>query len=303
MKPQTGFAGSGFPKQSVTEKWGTALKQGYRLICMALGLFLLLAGTGCSAAPEAVEAGGILWFCQPASGGTLCVEPAYDSLGDTGRIFRSDLSGKVIVPEEIDGKPVTELADRAFFESEETTEIVLGEEIRTIGKECFYGCTALRTAELPASVRELGENAFSKSGIERLSFPESLRTIGREDSLPFYGCQSLKEILVDPENLYYFSEGGVLFSKKKKTLLCYPAAKQGSSYVIPDTVEKLAPGSFWMCTNLETLTIPASVRKMECRFADCHALKMLMVPEDRLEDDQEHPALEGFTGKLEGYTR
>ena len=91
----------------------------------------------------------------------------------------------------------------------------------------------LRTAELPASVRELGENAFSKSGIERLSFPESLRTIGREDSLPFYGCQSLKEILVDPENLYYFSEGGVLFSKKKKTLLCYPAAKQGSSYVIP----------------------------------------------------------------------
>ncbi len=47
---------------------GDGMKQGYRLICMALGLFLLLAGTGCSAAPEAVEAGGILWFCQPASG-------------------------------------------------------------------------------------------------------------------------------------------------------------------------------------------------------------------------------------------
>jgi len=272
------------------------------LLFLLLGM-LLLPAAGCSGTPETAEFGGIVWFCHSASGGTLRVEPAYDPIGETGRIFRSDLSGKVAVPEEIDGKLVTGLADRAFFGSAETTEVVLGNAVETIGKECFYGCTALRTVCLPESIRDCGQNAFSQSGIESFMIPEGLRSLGSEDSQPFFGCVSLQEILVAKENLYYLSESGVLFSKNKKTLLCYPAEKKGSAYVISDTVEKLAPGSFSGCAYLQSLTIPASVKKMENRFFGCEALKTLLVPETQLEDYRENPVLADFTGTLEGYTR
>ena len=250
-----------------------------------------------------MEVGGVVWTYHTVSGGTLCVAPAYEPIGEVGRIYHSDLSGRVVVPEEIDGKQVTALDDRAFFESTETTEIALGDGIETIGKECFYGCTGLKTVLLPEGLRECGQNAFTKSGIETLSIPESLRSLGSEDSQPFFGCDALHEILVDNDNLHYLSESGVLFSKNRKTLLCYPAQKRGSAYVIADTVEKLAPGSFSGCVYLEALTIPASVREMENQFYACDVLTTIYVPEGTLQDYEENPALSDFDGALEEYTR
>lgn len=56
---------------------------------------------------------------------------------------------------------------------------------------------------------------------------------------------NLKEISVDEENEKYSSNDGVLFDKKKETLMYYPRAKQSTEYTVPNTVRYINNCSFY----------------------------------------------------------
>ena len=117
------------------------------------------------------------------------------------------------------------------------------------------------------------------------------------------GCQCLTQIEVHPDNSFYTSDGGVLFSKKKHKLIKYPAGRQGE-YVIPDMVcdvgeyqanvfencrgltsvvisssmTEIKDGMFSNCTALTTVFVSKSVERIECdAFADCAALQTITV--------------------------
>ena len=51
---------------------------------------------------------------------------------------------QLIIPEQINGKPVTEVAAFAFYENEDLKEVELPKTINTIGKAAFYGCMNAR---------------------------------------------------------------------------------------------------------------------------------------------------------------
>ena len=74
----------------------------------------------------------------------------------------------------------------------------------------------------------------------------------------FYGCDSLKEINMSPENKYYTSSDGVLFNKNKTELICCPMGKTGD-YIIPNTVKIIKSPGFNCCKKLTSITIPNSV--------------------------------------------
>ena len=60
-------------------------------------------------------------------------------------------------------------------------------------------------------------------------------------------------------NRNYTSLDGVLFSKDKTELICYPAGKIDESYIIPNDVTTIGYAAFSSCASLENITIPASV--------------------------------------------
>ncbi len=117
------------------------------------------------------------------------------------------------VPAEIEGVPVTKIADYAFrqdaypkkillpdsiveigraaFEGcESLREIRIGEGCLRIGDSAFSGCKELRTAELSASLTEIGEEAFfGCRQIRVLRLGSSLRRIGDD---AFMGCERLR---------------------------------------------------------------------------------------------------------------
>lgn len=72
---------------------------------------------------------------------------------------------------------------------------------------------------------------------------------------PFYYCINLQEIIVEDGSENYVVEDGVLFSKDKKTLFAYPAMKEGTEYTIPASVERIADGAFYGCSNLEQIKV------------------------------------------------
>ncbi|MBN1462073.1 MAG: leucine-rich repeat domain-containing protein [Paludibacteraceae bacterium] len=77
---------------------------------------------------------------------------------------------------------------------------------------------------------------------------------------------------VDPANLSYTSDDGVLFNKTKSDLIICSMVKKGI-YEIPSSVTKISSGAFAYCDSLTSVIIPQSVTEIgDTAFYGCHAL-------------------------------
>jgi PKD repeat protein len=65
--------------------------------------------------------------------------------------------GAVTIPSEIDGLPVTSIADKAFDSVTNLTSITMGSSLTSIGENAFAFCTSLSTATIPGSVTNFGD--------------------------------------------------------------------------------------------------------------------------------------------------
>lgn len=101
--------------------------------------------------------------------------------------------GKILViPDEIDGVPVTAIAPEGFAGCEGITTIILPNGLETIGKDAFRGCPDLRGIYFPDTLREIGEGAFANCiSMEAVSVPAGIESIGTN---AFTGCASLMYI-------------------------------------------------------------------------------------------------------------
>ena len=68
---------------------------------------------------------------------------------------------------------------------------------------------------------------------------------------------TLSTITVEAGSSYFQAIDNLLFSSDGKTLFCYPAAKEGSSYELPAAVTAVEDGAFAYCTHLATITVNA----------------------------------------------
>lgn len=103
-----------------------------------------------------------------------------------------------------------------------------------------------------------GEIGGTHDGVTSLTLPKTLETVWCEA----LGMKGLTAIEVAAGSLYFSSADGVLFNADMTALVQYPAAREGTAYVIPDTVIAVASGAFWgkSALALETLTLGKSVR-------------------------------------------
>ena len=119
------------------------------------------------------------------------------------------------------------------------------------------------------TVTTIDFDAFDGDAMTSVSIPSTVTNIGLA---PFYSCESLTTITVDPANLFYCSVSGVLFDANTNTLIQFPGGVAGN-YAIPGTVTNIASYAFDDCTNLAGITIPASVTRMgEEAFENCTSL-------------------------------
>src|SRR5262249_43751461 len=95
----------------------------------------------------------------------------------------------------------------------------------------------------------------------------------------FENLSSLQAINVDGANEYYSSVNGVLFDKSQSSLLRYPVAKAGSSYLIPNSASSIVAAAFQNCANLTSLTTGNSVTNIgDAAFQGCLGLAIATFP-------------------------
>ncbi len=179
------------------------------------------------------------------------------------RGYNPTISGYIVLPDKIEGYPVTRIAGSAFFDCETITGVVIPESVTVIMdsafKNCknletavlpdkltelkngvFYGCSALKSIELPETLTTIGDQAFRACvNIERIEIPGSVKTIGE---LAFDSCQKLSSIILN-EGLQEIGADAFLN--------CYEL----SEIAIPDSVTAIGEDAFDSCRKLENVTI------------------------------------------------
>ena len=103
--------------------------------------------------------------------------------------------GRVVIPREYNGAPVTGIVQPYYPEEagvSEITEVVIPDTVRCIGSEALQYYTALTRVDIPDSVRSIGDYAFGgDTSLTELRLPEGILAVGIGC---FTGCTSLREV-------------------------------------------------------------------------------------------------------------
>ncbi len=149
----------------------------------------------------------------------------------------------LVIPDEIDGNPVTAIGASAFFQKSNFTSLYIGKNVKTIGNEAFRqakGITSVTFAD-DCVVETFGSSAFR--GCEVLpsfTMPNTVKTIGE---------------------------------------MCFQADPMLASVTLSNQLTGLAPNTFNGCSLLDGVTIPASVTTIgNTAFCNCTTLSTITIP-------------------------
>ena len=125
------------------------------------------------------------------------------SRGNPAESYWSEL----VIPAEMDGRPVTAIADGAFADHLNLESVTLPDSVTSIGARAFSGCYRLSSVNFPENLVSIGDEAFWSTNLTYPVLPASLEFIGEN---AFRYNHSLNCIV--PENsfaLRYCEENGL----------------------------------------------------------------------------------------------
>ncbi len=85
--------------------------------------------------------------------------------------------GEVVIPAEIDGEAITEIASEAFAKNTDITSVVIPEGVEKIGHQAFNECSNLASVELPYSLYEMGAEVFRSCALTEITIPGGLSKV------------------------------------------------------------------------------------------------------------------------------
>ncbi|MBQ7761699.1 MAG: leucine-rich repeat domain-containing protein [Clostridia bacterium] len=121
----------------------------------------------------------------------ICTEQSYIY---NGRV----VTDKYYLPSTLKSVTITggNILQGAFSGCGSLTEIILPNDITSIGKEAFADCTGIEKIEIPSGVESLGAGVFKNcTGLKKIDVPSGVSVIKEES---FYNCTALTEVLLSP---------------------------------------------------------------------------------------------------------
>ena len=224
-------------------------------------------------------------------------------LNEDGTAMITNWNGEeesLAIPEELDGRKVTEIGTTAFYAATGLRDVTIPDSVTGIGPSAFYECGSLTGVSIPDSVLEIddyafclcgslkdvtipdsvlriGKMAFTASAIADITIPASVEEIGR---WAFGSCHGLTDIEVSPENENFQVMDHALVETASKTLIAYPEGLTDQEYAIPDGILKIGDSAFSYCDNLVRIAIPDGVTEIgEHAFSSCRHLTDVNLPD------------------------
>lgn len=159
-----------------------------------------------------------------------------------------------------------ELGEGAFRNNDPLNNIIIPDNITEIPNSCFAGCTSLDNVTLSKNLRKIGDNAFRGTAFTELNeafFPATLTEIG----LQAFSRSKLKKVVL-PNHITTI--GG----------FCFYECNDLESISFSSGMTEVADGICNSCEKLVDITIPASIIKIgERAFSSTERLSHISLPE------------------------
>ena len=212
---------------------------------------------------------------------------------------------ELIIPADINGVPVTKIADEAFYH-DYLTKIEMPEGIIEIGDRAL-ACPYMTTIVLPSTLEVMGEGAFAKAAFEEVVIPskvtvipdsafqsnQELKTVAFLGAVTeigdgaFSGCDALRTVEL-PQTV--ISIGKNAFSTSGLSSLIIPPGvtviESGTfqhtplkSITLPEGIVEIGEQAFFCCNGLSSVELPESLQKIGVKaFYGCGRLTELELP-------------------------
>ncbi len=226
---------------------------------------------------------------------------------------------EAIIPETIEGKPVTTIADLAFYKTR-VKKVVIPDSVTSIGDGAFIKCdqynkkddlnylgnsknpylylaeTANRditTAKIDENCRFIGEEAFQNcKKLTNVTIPDSVISV---DNNVFTGCENLVynvkdglKYLGNSENQYYYLAGTTSTDMTTAQIdvncriigsYAFQDCTKLTNIAIPNGVITIERAAFYNC-GIEKIEIPDSTMLVDSGFWECSNLTSISVAKD-----------------------
>ena len=197
------------------------------------------------------------------------------------------LTGAVTLPDSIVGKPVTAIADLAFFNNAVLTSVTIPSGVTSIGAQAFQGCANLTSLTMQVGVTSFGDYAFQGCGkLASLTIPSSVTSIGYQ---AFQGCSSLVSVTI-PNSVTTLGDAAFAACPSLASVTISSSMTSLGDYLfqyciglttvtIPVSVTHIGTGAFYGCSGLTGVTLPTNLTTLGPQaFAFCSGLTSLTVP-------------------------
>lgn len=148
--------------------------------------------------------------------------------------------------------------------------------VKTADNELMQAC---KNTVIPNTVTSISGYAFRDcTPLESVFIPASVSAVKNTcNDSPFWGCDNLVSIKVDPANAVYDSRGNCnAIIKTKNNELAYGC--QGT--ILPDGVRTIGNRAFYECTGLKSIVVPEGVTFIDDNaFFGCENMTSISLPE------------------------
>jgi len=230
--------------------------------------------------------------------------------------YTGTASGNLVLPDEIEGKPVKSIGTNAFRAGYSFTgNLIIPESVEHIGDYAFSECNKLEgSLVLPKNLKTIGDRAFYRcirlTG--SLIIPETIESMGE---YAFYDCTGFDgDLEIYVENI----EVGVFCGASGfKSLKLHEGVKKigrsafscGTGFtgnlIIPESVESIGERAFFCCAGFTgSLILPENVEDIgNNAFADCAGFtgSLIIPPSVKSIGYDAFIGCTGFDGDLEVY--